>query len=484
MKKASRSLQIVRFSAIAVTFALAAFVYFGISSDYRKVGANVTGPPPSQTSAPDEGNCTACHSDFPVNSGDGNVLIEGVPAVYTPGQEIAITVTVNQSDGVIFGFQLTAVDELGQAAGTFTLPVEKPARTQIVEGIVGTNPRFYVEHTVQGTAPTEFGTNSWTFTWTAPEEDAGIISFYAAGNAANSDGDTIGDRIYITDVSTSTNASGTTPFDFDGDNKTDFSIFRPAPGEWWYLRSSDGGNNAFQFGMSSDTLVPADYTGDGRTDIAFWRESTGEWFVLRSEDSSFFSFPFGSNGDIPAPGDFDGDGMADAAIFRPSTGTWFVLNSSGGTTITPFGIAEDKPVVGDYDGDGMDDLAIFRPSSAQWWLNRSTDGVVVYQFGASGDRTVQGDYTGDGKTDVAFFRPTTGEWFVIRSEDDTFFGFPFGVNGDIPSPGDYDGDGVFDAAVFRPSTTTWFVNGSTSGTQIVGFGLSGDTPLPSVYSVP
>jgi hypothetical protein len=272
--------------------------------------------------------------------------------------------------------------------------------------------------------------------------------------------------------------------DFDGDDKTDFSIFRPAPGEWWYLRSSDGGNNAFQFGMSSDTLVPADYTGDGKTDIAFWRESTGEWFVLRSEDASFYSFPFGSAGDIPAPGDFDGDGQADAAVYRPSTGTWFVLNSSGGTTITPFGIAEDKPVVGDYDGDGMDDLAIFRPSNAQWWINRSTDGVVVYQFGASGDRTVQGDYTGDGKTDVAFFRPSTGEWFVIRSEDDSFYSFPFGIDGDIPSPGDYDGDGEWDVAVFRTSNTTWYVNGSTSGVQIVGFGLAGDTPVPAVYSVP
>jgi uncharacterized delta-60 repeat protein len=273
-------------------------------------------------------------------------------------------------------------------------------------------------------------------------------------------------------------------FDFDGDSKTDYSIFRPGPGEWWYLRSSDGGNRAFQFGQSSDTIVPADYTGDGKTDIAFWRESTGEWFILRSEDSSFYSFPFGSAGDIPAPGDFDGDGRADAAVFRPSTGTWFVLNSSGGTTITPFGIAEDKPVVGDYDGDGMDDIAIFRPSNAQWWLNRSTDGVVVYQFGAAGDQTVQGDYTGDGKTDVGFFRPTTGEWFVVRSDDDSFYSFPFGLTGDIPSPGDYDGDGEWDAAVFRPSTTTWFVNGSTSGVEIVGFGLAGDVPLPSVYSVP
>ncbi|MDQ3132059.1 MAG: M36 family metallopeptidase, partial [Acidobacteriota bacterium] len=123
------------------------------------------------------------------------------------------------------------------------------------------------------------------------------------------------------------------PFDFDGDGKTDLSIFRPAPGEWWFLRSSDGGNSTFQFGNSSDKLVPADFTGDGKTDIALFRPSTNEWFVLRSEDSSFYSFPFGAAGDVPVPADYDGDGKADPAVFRPSTQTWFILRSSGGTTI-------------------------------------------------------------------------------------------------------------------------------------------------------
>ncbi len=273
-----------------------------------------------------------------------------------------------------------------------------------------------------------------------------------------------------------------TKFDFDGDSKTDVSIFRPGPAEWWFLRSSDGGNSAFQFGQTTDTLAPADYTGDGKTDVAFWRKTTGTWFILRSEDSSFYSFPFGANGDIPAPGDYDGDGKADAAVFRPSSATWFISRSSDGNTdIVGFGVNGDKPVVADYDGDGKDDIAIYRPSNSQWWLNRSTDGVTALQFGQAGDKTVQGDYTGDGKADIAFFRPSNGSWFVIRSEDNSFYSFPFGNSTDIPSPGDYDGDGRSDAAVFRPSNTTWYLNGSTSGTQILGFGINGDVPLPSAY---
>ncbi|MEZ5428552.1 MAG: hypothetical protein R2747_20065 [Pyrinomonadaceae bacterium] len=273
-----------------------------------------------------------------------------------------------------------------------------------------------------------------------------------------------------------------TPFDYDGDGKTDVSIFRPGPGEWWYLRSSDGGNRAFQFGSSTDKLVPADFTGDGSTDIAFWRESTGEWFVLRSEDSSFYSFPFGTTNDIPVPADYDGDGKADPAIFRPSSATWFIIRSTdGGTTIAQFGANTDLPVPADYDGDGKADLAIFRPGDGSWWLNRSTAGLIVYNFGTGTDRTVPGDYTGDGKADVAFWRPTTGEWFILRSEDASFYSGPFGAMGDVPVPGDYDGDGRSDLAVFRPSVNTWFIDGSTVGFSAVSFGIAGDAPTPSAY---
>jgi hypothetical protein len=301
-------------------------------------------------------------------------------------------------------------------------------------------------------------------------------------NAAN--GFSVSQVFQFTVFGEATNTNKTV-FDFDGDSKTDVSIFRPSLGQWWYLRSSDLDNRAFAFGLSTDKLVPADYTGDGKTDIAFFRPSTNEWFILRSEDSSFYGFPFGASGDIPAPGDFDGDGKADAAVFRPSTATWFIQRSSdNGTTIQGFGIPEDKPTVADFDGDGKDDIAIFRPSVSQWWQLRSSAGTIAYAFGTTGDKTVQGDYTGDGKADVAIFRPSSGSWFVLRSEDSSFYSVPFGLSTDIPTPGDYDGDGKTDTAVFRPSTNTWFYQGTTSGSNQIGFGQTGDIPIPNSYSVP
>lgn len=272
------------------------------------------------------------------------------------------------------------------------------------------------------------------------------------------------------------------PFDYDGDDKTDISIFRPSLGQWWYQRSSNGTVSAGTFGNASDKIVPADFTGDQKADWAIFRPSTNEWFVLRSEDFSFYAFPFGAAGDTPVTGDFDGDGKADPTIHRPSANTWFINKSTGGTDIIGFGAAGDKPVIADYDGDGKADIAIWRPSLGQWWIRRSADAsVIAATFGTTTDKPVQGYWTADNKADMAFWRPSTGEWFVLRSEDFSFYGFPFGANGDVPTPGDYDGDDRFDAAVFRPAVTTWFINRTTAGTLIQAFGNSTDLPTPNAY---
>ena len=267
-------------------------------------------------------------------------------------------------------------------------------------------------------------------------------------------------------------------FDFDGDSRSDISVFRPSAGEWWYLRSSNGETHAAQFGNSSDKITPADFTGDGKTDIAVWRSSTGEWFILRSEDGSFYSYPFGTAGDIPAVGDFDADGKADTAVFRPSSGTWFIRRSSdGGAIIQQFGTAGDVPLAADYDGDGRSDIAVYRPSAGEWWIERSSAGTVAFPFGTPSDKPVPGDYTGDGKTDASVFRPASGEWFILRSENQTYYSFPFGISTDTPAPADYDGDGRMDAAVFRDGV--WYLLQTTGGVSIQQFGLAGDKPIPS-----
>lgn len=328
----------------------------------------------------------------------------------------------------------------------------------------------------------------------------GIASVSVAiPNDANTVGKTFYGRWYINDSSATNGFSvtpafrftvfgdalvrRTAPNDFDGDGKTDVSIFRPSAGEWWYLKSSDGGNFGAQFGQSTDKVAAADFTGDGKTDVAFFRPSTGYWYILRSEDGSFYAFPFGTSGDIPVPADYDGDRKADAAVFRPSTSQWYILGSTAGFSSIQFGVSTDIPQTGDFDGDGRADQAVFRPNGsagAEWWINRSTAGVIGATFGSSTDKPVPADFTGDGKTDIAIFRPATGFWYILRSEDSSYYGAPFGVATDIPTPGDFDGDGKADLAVFRSSQGTWYISQSSLGSVAAAyFGLGGDMPVQS-----
>lgn len=272
--------------------------------------------------------------------------------------------------------------------------------------------------------------------------------------------------------------------DFDGDGRSDFSVWRPDTGVWYALQSSNGAALAVQFGLGTDVPAPGDYDGDGKTDEAVFRPSDGVWHIL-TKAGFYSSRAFGQSGDIPVAADYNGDGKTDIAVFRPSDGVWYIANSDSRGTFTfiQFGIAGDKPVPSDYDGDGKADAAVYRLNNGaeEWWLNRSTAGVFATSFGATGDNAVQADYTGDGKADIAVFRPSTGVWYVLRSEDLSYFAFPFGTTGDIASPGDFDGDGNYDAAVFRPSTGVWYAQLSTGGYAIVSFGQNGDRSIPQAY---
>ncbi|RIJ91151.1 MAG: hypothetical protein DCC44_09705, partial [Acidobacteria bacterium] len=127
-------------------------------------------------------------------------------------------------------------------------------------------------------------------------------------------------------------------FDFDGDGKTDVSVYRPS-NNVWYLQRSTAGFTAYQFGAAGDKMVPADFTGDGKTDVAMYRPSTGTWYILRSEDLTLTVAPFGISTDIPTPGDFDGDGKADMAVYRPDAqGTFYIQRSTQGFTAVQFGL--------------------------------------------------------------------------------------------------------------------------------------------------
>jgi hypothetical protein len=175
-----------------IKLSLCAAVLVVYSFSTHRVTAFSSGPPASQTGAPGETTCVSCHFSFPLNSGPGTLVITGLPSTYSSGQEVDITITLTQSNRVRYGFQVTALTDSGAQAGT--LIVTDSARTQIIPG----GGRTYIEHTFNGNAPSAANQGSWTFKWRAPATGAGRVTFYAAGNAANGDGSSVGDFIYTT----------------------------------------------------------------------------------------------------------------------------------------------------------------------------------------------------------------------------------------------------------------------------------------------
>ena len=271
-----------------------------------------------------------------------------------------------------------------------------------------------------------------------------------------------------------TTALKTSLDDFDGDGKSDITVYRS--GIWYVIRSSNSAPTAVGWGGApQDIPVTGDYDGDGKTDQAVYRD--GVWWILRSSNGGGIGITWGgAPQDIPVTGDYDGDGKTDQAVYRD--GVWWILRSSsgGGIGITWGGAPQDIPVPGDYDGDGKTDQAVYR--DGVWWILRSSSGggIGITWGGAPQDIPVPGDYDGDGKTDQAVYRD--GVWWILRSSSGGGIGITWGgAPQDIPVTGDYDGDGKTDQAVYRDGV--WWILRSSSGggIGITWGGAPQDIPL-------
>lgn len=295
----------------------------------------------------------------------------------------------------------------------------------------------------------------------------------------------VGNASLLRDIAIAAGSAASETVDFDGDRKTDYSVFRLNQNTWYTNPSSGGAFTATQFGLAqSDFLTPGDFDGDGKTDVAVWRSTNGDFYVLRSSDGAFQAFHFGQAGDEPVARDYDGDGKSDFAVVRRAGGkiTWFINNSSNNSFRgDQFGLDTDFTAPGDYDGDGRFDLAVKRGTGSQnatYYILRSTLGYTSAQWGLGGDIAVPGDYDGDGKTDLAVLRQGSPyNWYILRSSDNNLFALQFGNKPQTSAQGDYDGDGKTDVAVYTETGDFFVFNSSTNTATGFHFGQGGDIPV-------
>lgn len=153
--------------------------------------ANAAGPPDARTEAPGETTCADCHGNL--NTGAGTLTITGPPG-YTPGDTIVLDIDIAQNGRRRWGFEITAINDLGSPVGDFI--IVDPARTQL--SIDGGTGRQYVKHTAAGTDAGMRNPPGWMLRWASPAGPHGPITFYAAGCAANNNNNSSGDNIYTT----------------------------------------------------------------------------------------------------------------------------------------------------------------------------------------------------------------------------------------------------------------------------------------------
>ncbi|MCB0635757.1 MAG: T9SS type A sorting domain-containing protein [Lewinella sp.] len=128
------------------------------------------------------GYCGNCHGAGSFNPSISLELLDGEDPVgiWTPGQTYTVRVTIAADDGAQrYGFQAVALDGNNDQIGSFTAGTGTH--------VVTLNGREYIEHSSPNIS------NTFEVSWTAPNDDAEDVFFYAAGIAANNSGSSGGD---------------------------------------------------------------------------------------------------------------------------------------------------------------------------------------------------------------------------------------------------------------------------------------------------
>ena len=123
---------------------------------------------------------------------DGTLVVTGFPATVEANVTYPLTITNSNPNGLaaLGGFQMTILNSSNQKAGDFLAGTNDP--NSAIQTFGG---RQYWEHDPAQNYPMS-NSVSWTVSWKAPSGPVGTtITYYAAGNVANGNGQSTGDLI-------------------------------------------------------------------------------------------------------------------------------------------------------------------------------------------------------------------------------------------------------------------------------------------------
>ena len=135
--------------------------------------------------------CVSCHTASPITSSTTVSVLDSAGTVitqYIPGQQYTARVTVTALTGTPLGhgFQMIALRDIGNIdLDGFSDPGNQTVNNYKIATIP--NGRTYAEHDNVSTS------NVFNVKWKAPAAGTGNITFYAAGNAVNKNGQNSGD---------------------------------------------------------------------------------------------------------------------------------------------------------------------------------------------------------------------------------------------------------------------------------------------------
>ena len=162
----------------------------------RALIPHADGPPLARTGGFGELTCVECHLDLELNAPGGALLLDGIPASFTPGAAYVVTVVVEGEGMGSAGFQAAARFHEGERTGTPAGRLAPLDGRTVVRGEDGVH---YINHTVEGSELGPGDVASWSFEWVAPGEPSPVV-FHVTGNSANGDNSPLGDLIYAAEV--------------------------------------------------------------------------------------------------------------------------------------------------------------------------------------------------------------------------------------------------------------------------------------------